>query len=89
MNNFAAIYYSLFPLQMLSAGSEEELGRILESCEWRFEIEGLPSYVKFEHLETFVKEVSLYYAVIRTQGMIDQFVQGFMTYEVCLCLACG
>ena len=72
----------LIDFQIELAENEDDLRNTMQTAEWRYEIPGLPTIIKMDQRHIFVKEVTLYMSVLRSQGMIDQFIQGLNYYDV-------
>ena len=69
-------------MQLLQADNQEEFDKILEACEWRFEIDGLPAVIAMNNREIFVNEVAHYYVLLQCKAMLDQLLLGLQYYEV-------
>ena len=54
----------------------------MDGAEWRFEIDGLSSVVPLAKKDVFLQEVKLYFTIIKSQGTLDQVVQGLKYYGV-------
>ena len=62
---------------------QEELDKILHECEWRFEIDGLPTIILIKDCSVFVKEVVQYYVTLQCKAMMDQLILGLQhSYQV-------
>lgn len=51
-------------MQLLQEENQEEFNKILQECEWRFEIDGLPAVVAANNRKIFVDEVAHYYVLV-------------------------
>ena len=71
-----------FPMQLLQEENQEEFNKILQECEWRFEIDGLPAVVAANNRKIFVDEVAHYYVLVQCKAMLDQLLLGLQFYEV-------
>ena len=68
-------------MQLLQEENQEEFNKILQECEWRFEIDGLPAVVAANR-KIFVDEVAHYYVLVQCKAMLDQLLLGLQFYEV-------
>ncbi|XP_063754128.1 apoptosis-resistant E3 ubiquitin protein ligase 1-like [Eleginops maclovinus] len=64
------------------AGTQDELEKILECCEWRFDVEGLPNPVTMENKHTFVNTAALYNMILQRQSCLNQLIDGLSYYKV-------
>ena len=69
-------------MQLLQEENQEEFNKILQECEWRFEIGGLPAVVAVNNRKIFVDEVAHYYVLVQCKAMLDQLLLGLQFYEV-------
>ena len=69
-------------MQLLQEENQEEFNKILQECEWRFEIDGLPAVVAVNNRKIFVDEVAHYYVLVQCKAMLDQLLLGLQFYEV-------
>ena len=76
---------------MLEVEKQEEFDKILQECEWRFEIDGLPTIIPIKDCGVFVKEVVQYYVTLQCKAMMDQMISGLQhSYQVqCTYLVSG
>ncbi|KAK3593328.1 hypothetical protein CHS0354_031389 [Potamilus streckersoni] len=63
------------------ATDQGSLERALNSCEWRFDVDGLPLFVKMENKEEFVKASAMHFAVLTRQTGIQQLLHGLKYYD--------
>ncbi|KAL3875460.1 hypothetical protein ACJMK2_033407 [Sinanodonta woodiana] len=63
------------------ATDQGALERALESCEWRFDVDGLPLFVKMENKDEFVKASAMHFAVLTRQTGIQQLLHGLKYYD--------
>ena len=56
--------------------SIKQFDKTLQECEWRFEIDGLPTIIPIKDCGVFVKEVVQYYITLQCEAMIDQMISG-------------
>ncbi|KAL3875467.1 hypothetical protein ACJMK2_033413, partial [Sinanodonta woodiana] len=63
------------------ADNEESLEKALNSCDWRFDVDGLPLFVKMENKEEFIQASSMYFAILQRQTGIQQLLQGLEYYD--------
>ena len=61
-------------MQLLQEENQEEFNKILEECEWRFEIDRLPAVVAVNNRKIFVDEVAHYYVLVQCKAMLDQLL---------------
>lgn len=61
-------------MQLLQEENQEEFNKILQECEWRFEIDGLPAVVAANNRKIFVDEVAHYYVLVQCKAMLDQLL---------------
>ena len=74
---------SNFSLKLLEVEKQEEFDKILQECEWRFEIDGLPTIIPIKDCGVFVKEVVQYYVTLQCKAMMDQMISGLQhSYQV-------
>ena len=59
-----------------------ELESILNTCEWRWSIDGLPTTIAVDKIEQFVLEVAKYFVIIKCQPMLDQLIEGLKYCKV-------
>ena len=69
-------------MELLQAKSQDECDKILEECDWRFEINGLPSTIPMGSRKRFVSEVAQYYVLLQCKAMLDQLLLGLQHYQV-------
>ena len=69
-------------MQLLQAESQDECDKILEECDWRFEINGLPPTIPMGSRKIFVDEVAQYYVLVQCKAMLDQLILGLQHYQV-------
>lgn len=68
---------------MLEAQKQEKIYKILQECEWRFEIDGLPTIIPIKDRGEFMKEVVQYYVTLQYKAMMDQMILGLQhSYQV-------
>ena len=72
----------LLLMQLLQAESQDECDKILEECDWRFEINGLPPTIPMGSRKIFVDEVAQYYVLVQCKAMLDQLLLGLQHYQV-------
>ncbi|XP_063078396.1 G2/M phase-specific E3 ubiquitin-protein ligase-like [Engraulis encrasicolus] len=68
--------------KVLHATSHDELEEAISSCDWRFQMEGLPAQVTMDNRDAFVRNAVLYHTVLRRQSCIDQLTDGLSHYGV-------
>ena len=56
--------------------SEEEVKNAFHECEWRLEIDGLPSSISMKTKNIFVNEAIKYFVIIKCKPMLDQLLDG-------------
>ena len=76
------IIFSHLPMQLLQAENQDECDKILEECDWRFEINGLPPSIPMSRRKIFVDEVAQYYVLVQCKAMLDQLLLGLQHYQV-------
>ncbi|KAK3593330.1 hypothetical protein CHS0354_031393 [Potamilus streckersoni] len=59
----------------------ESLQKALNSCEWRFDVDGLPLFITMENKEEFLQASAMYFAVLTRQMGIQQLLQGLEYYD--------
>ncbi|KAK3593333.1 hypothetical protein CHS0354_031396 [Potamilus streckersoni] len=64
------------------ATDQESLDRALNSCDWRFHVDGLPLFVKMENKDDFVLSSTIYFAVLQRQIGIQQLLEGLEYYDL-------
>ena len=63
--------------------SIKQFDKTLQECEWRFEIDGLPTIIPIKDCGVFVKEVVQYYITLHCEAMMDQMISGLQhSYQV-------
>ncbi|KAL3875461.1 hypothetical protein ACJMK2_033408 [Sinanodonta woodiana] len=60
----------------------DSLQKALNSCEWRFDIDGLPLFITMENKEEFLQASAMYFAVLTRQMGIQQLLQGLEYYDL-------
>ena len=68
--------------QLFDAKTKEGLEAVFNECEWRLEIDGLPTSITLEDKESFVMQVAKYFTIIKCKPMLDQFIEGLKYFEV-------
>ncbi|KAK3593335.1 hypothetical protein CHS0354_031397 [Potamilus streckersoni] len=63
------------------ANNQESLEAALNSCDWRFDVDGLPLFVKMENKEEFIQASAMYFAILQRQTGIQQLLQGLEYYD--------
>lgn len=76
-------------MQLLQAENQDQFDKILEECEWRFEIQGLPPVIPLKHRNVFIDEVVQYYVLVQCKAMPDQLLLGLNYYQVLLHVVIG
>ena len=67
---------------MAHATDEASFKAIVDECEWRHDVDGLPLSVPFQQREIFINEVAKYFTIIKCKGMLDGLLEGLKYYEV-------
>ena len=62
--------------------TQTEFDSCLAQCERKYEIDGLPVFVKLENKQGFINEVAKYYVIVKCQAMLDQLLEGLRYYDV-------
>ena len=69
--------------QLQEADTQQDVNNAFAECsDWRVEVDGLPSFLKLENKDLFVKEVIEYFVVIKCKPMLDQLLDGLKYYNV-------
>lgn len=74
------IYYHGF--QLADAADENSFNAALAQCEWRYDVDGLPSTIPFQQRAVFIDEVAKYFTIIKCKSMLDGILEGLKYYEV-------
>ena len=67
---------------MSKSTNQVELYAILDGCEWRYGIDGLPISVNYIEKEKYIMDVAVYYTIIKCLPMLDQLIEGLKYYDV-------
>lgn len=73
-------------LEVDQAATKDELEQAVESCDWRYQIKGLPNPVSMDNKDVFVQNAILFHVLIQRQSCYDQLVEGLKYYKVSLVL---
>ncbi|XP_046550434.1 G2/M phase-specific E3 ubiquitin-protein ligase-like [Haliotis rubra] len=58
------------------ARDKAELQEALDECDWRFDLDGIPSYVSMDSRDEFLRECVQYFVILQSKPMLDQLIQG-------------
>ncbi|XP_046583541.1 uncharacterized protein LOC124290763 isoform X3 [Haliotis rubra] len=58
------------------ARDEAELQEALEECDWRYDLDGVPSYVTMASRDEFLRGCVQYFVILQSKPMLDQLIQG-------------
>ena len=72
----------LSSLQVVDAENEDELREAINSCDWRYDIDGLAGVVDMKNRDFFVQSAAAFFTKIRCKAMVDEFKKGLETYNV-------
>ncbi|XP_046864345.1 uncharacterized protein LOC124458360 [Xenia sp. Carnegie-2017] len=69
--------------KLQEADTQQDANNAFAECsDWRVEIDGLPSSLKLENKDLFLKEVIEYFVVIKCKPMLDQLLDRLKYYNV-------